>query len=191
MGFLDWIIDGINDAGRALGDTIGGGSLSSDSEYRCSKCIKCKQCLKNLSTGEQIRIFTCPYTGNYDDASYIDEIFSDIKEPTKLTPEYIEKFQENRGIIDEYINTKSVIYLDSAKPICNYQNYVITTLQSLREKIVPSECPYFRPYVDFQGVLNEPPALIERCYPDFDEYRMSELSKEDKLTVTQDPEYPY
>ena len=185
MGFFDTV----NSWFSALGDTIGGGSLSYD--YKCSQCIKCKQCIKNLSNGEQIRIFTCPATGNYDDASYIDEFFSGIEDPTKMSPEYIEKFQQNRGVIDDYINMKSVIYLDSAKPLCDYYNHVITTLRALQENRAAVTCPYFRPYVDFQGVLNDPPALIERCYPDFDEYRMSELSKEDKYTVTQDSEYPY
>lgn len=181
MGLFDKLTDGITNLLNGAVDFF-----QPTNTGTCSKCIKCRQCVKNLSIGQR-RIFTCPaaYNGICDD-EYIDSLLPSVENPENW-PEYIEAYQKNRETIDDYIYNAGIFDLDSAMPIVNEDFIPVLTFANLEYCYKAIECPKFRPYLDSDNIMNTNPMLLEMNYPEIDDF--DSLSVEDKMKVTGETNY--
>jgi len=176
MGFMDMLNNGLHGLLNGISDFF-----QPTNDGTCAKCIKCRQCVKNLSVGQR-RIFTCPAVddGCCDD-EYIDSILPSVEDPSKWT-EYLEAYLKNRETINDYIYSHGTIYVDSASPML-YEDYTpITTFDGLRYNYRALECPKFRPYIDTDNIMNTNPTLIDITFPEIQDFHS--LSREDKMTLT-------
>ena len=157
MGFIEFI----NEIGRSFRD-----DFAFSYNYTCANCVKCKQYIQNLEDGTKMRVFTCPAVGNYDDSKFIDDLFSSLSDLTKLSPEYIDIFQKNRQIIDDYINIESVKEQFTNTPILDYDGKKITSLEVLQRNAKATTCQHFRPFINTNSELAEPDILNNYTYLD-------------------------
>ena len=173
MGFFDVI----NSLFGSLRDFA-----SNSTEFNCSQCIKCRQCVKTLSDGKPVRIFTC--TGVDDglcDDEYIDSVLPSLE--NGLSEEYLEAYNKNREAVYEYIYNTGVLYTESSTPIYNEQWLPITSFNQLQYCYRAMECPKFRAFIDSNNILNTNDMLLNSPAPDIIDF--NSLSKEDKIIVTQ------
>lgn len=155
---------------------------SSATDFNCSQCIKCKQCIKTLSNGEQVRIFTCPGVDfNLCDDEYIDSILPQAN--TGLSLEYLEAYNKNREAIYDYLYKQNIIYVESAIPLSDKYCTPITSLNQLSHFPKACSCPKFRPFINTSNIVTTNDALLSSAYPEISDF--DNLSKEDKMIITQ------
>lgn len=171
MGLLDAIVNLFRDVVNAV-------TPSAEDDLSCSMCINCKPCLKYLSDGRAVRIFTCPaFEADHCEKKTIQQQlpqdFRDMK--------YKEAYNKIRNDIDNHINTpnsvnsKPITFVGTNIPILNQ-----TDLHSYRQCF---ECSHFRPYMNYSGNFVYNPFLINSV--DSGIY-FDNLSKEDKVKITGD-----
>lgn len=155
---------------------------SMSDEPTCAKCMNCKARVKQLPSGQQIRVFTCPYTGEKDE-------FSDIlpavnpSDQTTLT-NYAKKYIENLNFIDNKIYTCAVqpggtspMKDNNSTPITRYEdlNYCTENLY---------HCGAFKPrlFIDNDGSSHMKENELITLSP-YREYSFVNLTYEDQKAL--------
>lgn len=171
------LIDIINGLGRSFHDFA-----STATEFKCSQCLKCKQCVKTLSNGSQVRIFTCPAVdSSICDDEYIDSILPSLE--NGISVEYLEAYNKNRDAIYSYLYNSGVLYTESSLPLYNNDYLPIGSYNELRYCYKAMECPKFRAFIDSSNILNDNDTLVTSSFPDLIDF--NSLSSEDKSLITQ------
>ena len=163
MGFIDLI----NSFFGSLRDFS-----SSNTEFKCSQCIKCRNCIKTLSDGSQVRVFTCPG---------VDSILPSLE--NGFTVDYLEAYNQNRDAIYSYMYSSPVIYSDLAMPLSFDSCIPVTHYDELLNFYKAMECPKFKPFIDTSNIVGYSDILHSAPAPDI--LSFENLSPEDKRTITQ------
>lgn len=173
MGFTDFlrsIIDGLTPPNM------------SDSP-NCSKCLNCKARIIRLPSGKEIRVFTCPCVGQYDEYQGFELPSVDPNDPNSII-EYTKKYLEKIDYIYNLMGNSSEqpgdcipLKTNDFKPITRYEE-----LKYCTENIY--NCGHFKPclYIDHDGssymIENE---MIQRT--SYSEEYFDNLSPEDKNKI--------
>lgn len=117
----------------------------------CARCANCKARIKDLPSGKQIRIFCCPYTGEYDNLS---SILPSVNPSDPATySEYSKKYQENINYVYESMSN-CVEQPGGTAPLKNNDWLPITRYNELKyaTKNLYS-CGHFKPclFIDNDG----------------------------------------
>lgn len=173
MGLID-VINGFFSSFRDF--------ASSSTEFKCSQCLKCKNCIKTLSSGQQVRVFTCPgIDPNLCDDQYIDSILPSLE--NGFTSEYIDAYNQNRDAIYSYLYSSPTLYLDTAIPLTFDTCTPVTTYEELLHFYKAMQCPKFRPFLDSSNIIGYNDNL--NTAPASDILSFESLSAEDKQLITQ------
>ena len=173
MGFIDVV----NSFFNSLRDFA-----SSNSEFKCSQCIKCRNCIKTLSDGSQVRLFTCPgVDATVCDDQYIDSILPSME--NGFTADYLEAYNKNRDAIYSYMYSSPVIYSDLAIPLSFDSCIPVTRYDQLLYFYKAMQCPKFKPFIDSSNVVGYSDILHSAPAPDISSFE--NLSSEDKTMITQ------
>ena len=174
MGFIDFI----NNIFGSLRDFT-----SSSTEFKCSQCIKCKNCIKTLSNGTQIRLFTCPSASpNNFNTEYIDSLLPSIEPGSTISLEYIEAYNKNRDAIYNYLYESPEVFEESAFPLSDRFCEPIKSLDELQNFYKATECPNFRPVLDTSNILVDNDILFSSSYSELQNF--DNLSQQDKMKIT-------
>lgn len=145
----------------------------------CAKCMNCKARIKQLPSGKQVRVFCCPYTGDYDG---FESILPAVNPNDSSTyNEFVEKYKENFDFIHEVMGDcveqpggTAPLKNNDGLPITRYPELIYST-NSLYN------CGHFKPhlYIDHDGsyYIYDNEMLYETSVGDIFH---DELSEEDK-----------
>lgn len=152
---------------------------SMSDEPSCAKCINCKARIKQLPSGQQIRIFTCPYVGEYDEYQSILPSVNPSDSNTLL--EYTKKYLENINSVYELMGN-SVEQPGGMSPMKNNEYKPITRYEELKyctENVY--NCGSFKPclHIDNDGssYMKDNEFLYKTSYQEF---YFDNLPEEDK-----------
>ena len=120
-------------------------------EPNCAKCINCRARIKQLPSGKQVRVFTCPHTGEYDEYQSILPSVNPV-DPGTLT-EYTQKYSENLNYIYERMGT-CIEQPGGTTPLKTNDYIPITRYNELKyctENVY--NCGHFKPclHIDYDG----------------------------------------
>lgn len=98
----------------------------------CARCLNCKARIKTLPSGRQVRVFTCPYTGEYDS---FEGLLPSVNPSDSATyAEYSKKYRENINSIYGYMSNSveqpggmAPLKNNEYKSICSYNELKYAT----------------------------------------------------------------
>lgn len=156
--------------------------FGSSEQPSCSNCLNCNARIKKLPSGKTIRVFTCPYTEEYDEFNFLDAVNPfDQSDYTEYSKQYLENIQPiyntmQRKCIEQPGGTGALKNINGI-PITTYAELTDYTMCRTNLKY----CKAFKPCleIDYSGssliIQNE---MIKNT--SLPEINYEDLSDEDK-----------